>query len=141
VQGDDASAVETRVVQLLGLDHSDLATVPVLNACLFACAASLCSCVQGDDASAVETRVVQLLGLDHFDLAKDLLRNRLKIVWVSKLRQAQDETEVGLTAHASDAAEVSMNDASCVWPCRQCVALVRVNKACGHLRLCVGVQG
>jgi hypothetical protein len=50
--------------------------------------------VQGDDASAVETRVIQLLGLDHFDLAKDLLRNRLKIVWVSKLRQAQDETEV-----------------------------------------------
>jgi hypothetical protein len=55
--------------------------------------------VQGDDASAVETRVIQLLGLDHFDLAKDLLRNRLKIVWVSKLRQAQDETEVsGVTA-------------------------------------------
>ncbi|KAF6257784.1 RNA helicase, activating signal cointegrator 1 [Scenedesmus sp. NREL 46B-D3] len=49
--------------------------------------------LQGDDASAVETRVVQLLGLDHFDLAKELLRNRLKIVWVSKLRQAQDEAE------------------------------------------------
>lgn len=37
---------------------------------------------------------MQLLGLDHFDLAKELLRNRLKIVWVIKLRQAQDETEV-----------------------------------------------
>ncbi|WIA19957.1 hypothetical protein OEZ85_005838 [Tetradesmus obliquus] len=49
--------------------------------------------LQGEDASAVETRVVQLLGLDHFDLAKELLRNRLKIVWVSKLRQAQDEAE------------------------------------------------
>jgi pre-mRNA-splicing helicase BRR2 len=51
--------------------------------------------VQADEPSAVETRVVQLLGLDHFDLAKELLRNRLKIVWVSKLRQAQDEAEVG----------------------------------------------
>jgi len=39
--------------------------------------------------------VVQLLGLDNFELAKELLRNRLKIVWVMKLRQAQDDTEVG----------------------------------------------
>jgi pre-mRNA-splicing helicase BRR2 len=38
--------------------------------------------------------VVQLLGLDHFDLAKELLRNRLKVVWVTRLRQAQDEAEV-----------------------------------------------
>ncbi len=42
--------------------------------------------------------MVQLLGLDHFELAKELLKNRLKIVWVIRLKQAQDETEVG--AHA-----------------------------------------
>jgi len=51
-------------------------------------------CSQGDDPSACETRVVQLLGLDNFELAKELLKNRLKIVWVMKLRQAQDDTEV-----------------------------------------------
>jgi hypothetical protein len=61
------------------------------------CCASLDSCAgcsQGDDPSACETRVVQLLGLDNFELAKELLKNRLKIVWVMKLRQAQDDTEV-----------------------------------------------
>lgn len=42
-----------------------------------------------EDASVVENKVVQLLGLDQFPLAKELLRNRAKIVWVTKLRQAQ----------------------------------------------------
>lgn len=50
--------------------------------------------MQGDDPAACESRVVQLLGLDHFELAKELLKNRLKIVWVMKLRQAQDDAEV-----------------------------------------------
>ena len=49
---------------------------------------------QVDDGGAAETRVVQLLGLDHFELAKELLKNRLKIVWVIRLKQAQDEAEV-----------------------------------------------
>jgi hypothetical protein len=51
-------------------------------------------CPQVDDGGAAETRVVQLLGLDHFELAKELLKNRLKIVWVIRLKQAQDEAEV-----------------------------------------------
>jgi pre-mRNA-splicing helicase BRR2 len=42
-----------------------------------------------EDPAAVENRVVALLGLDQFPLAKELLRNRPKIVWVTKLRQAQ----------------------------------------------------
>jgi hypothetical protein len=40
--------------------------------------------------------VVQLVGLDHFELAKELLKNKLKIVWVTKLKQAQNEEEVSL---------------------------------------------
>jgi hypothetical protein len=42
-----------------------------------------------EDEASVENKVVQLLGLDQFPLAKELLRNRAKIVWVTKLRQAQ----------------------------------------------------
>lgn len=38
--------------------------------------------------------MVQLVGLDHFELAKELLKNRLKIVWVIKLRQAETEEQV-----------------------------------------------
>lgn len=49
---------------------------------------------QSQDDDGAETRVVQLLGLDHFELAKELLRNKLKIVWVTKLKQAQNEEEV-----------------------------------------------
>ena len=52
-------------------------------------AARVASALQEAEAAAAETKVVQLLGLDHFELAKELLRNRLKIVWVMKLRQAQ----------------------------------------------------
>lgn len=39
---------------------------------------------------------MSLLGLDQFPLAKELLRNRAKIVWVTKLRQAQ--VSIGLRA-------------------------------------------
>lgn len=41
--------------------------------------------------------MVQLVGLDHFELAKELLKNKLKIVWVTKLKQAQNEEEVSLS--------------------------------------------
>lgn len=61
--------------------------------CIPMCWVLLCR-PQVDDGGAAETRVVQLLGLDHFELAKELLKNRLKIVWVTRLRQAQDEAEV-----------------------------------------------
>ncbi|KAF8063039.1 BRR2A [Scenedesmus sp. PABB004] len=57
-------------------------------------AGEVMAALQGDDASACESRVVSLVGLDHFELAKELLTNRLKIVWVSRLRQAQDDAEI-----------------------------------------------
>lgn len=57
-------------------------------------AADVYEALRGDDDAAAEGRVVQLLGLDHFDLAKELLANRHKIVWVVRLRQAQDDAEV-----------------------------------------------
>lgn len=72
------------------------------------CLLLIVGCSQGDDPSACESRVVQLLGLDHFELAKELLKNRLKIVWVMKLRQAQDDSEVrntlGITLHVGSIA-------------------------------------
>lgn len=64
-------------------------TVPLPH-CLCVCFLVLCS--QDDDGA--ETRVVQLLGLDHWELAKELMKNKLKIVWVTKLKQAQNEEEV-----------------------------------------------
>lgn len=60
--------------------------------CLYGPYAVLLCCVQDDDGA--ETRVVQLLGLDHWELAKELMKNKLKIVWVTKLKQAQNEEEV-----------------------------------------------
>jgi hypothetical protein len=48
---------------------------------------------QGGDISTAENKLVQLLGFDHFDLAKELLRNRAKVVWVTRLRQAQGDDE------------------------------------------------
>jgi hypothetical protein len=52
--------------------------------------------LQLEDGGAAETHVVQLVGLDHFELAKELLKNRLKIVWIIKLRQAETEEQVGM---------------------------------------------
>ena len=49
---------------------------------------------RGVDGAPAEGGVWRLLGLDHFDLAKELLANRHKIVWVVRLRQAQDDAEV-----------------------------------------------
>lgn len=62
--------------------------------------------------------MVQLLGLDHFDLAKELLRNRLKVVWVSKLRQAQDEAEVRRTGAKGGRGWGSKRGAVRPKPCR-----------------------
>lgn len=58
------------------------------------CLHAVCPVSQFEDGGAAETRVVQLVGLDHFELAKELLKNRLKIVWVIKLRQAETEEQV-----------------------------------------------
>jgi pre-mRNA-splicing helicase BRR2 len=45
---------------------------------------------QGDDRD-VENRLVMLLDYDKFDLIKLLLRNRLKVVWCTRLARAEDE--------------------------------------------------
>lgn len=45
-----------------------------------------------DDRDA-ENRLVMMLDFDKFDLIKLLLRNRLKVVWCTKLARAQDESE------------------------------------------------
>ena len=48
---------------------------------------------QGDDDRDVETQLVQQLDFDKFDLIKELLKNRLKIVWCTRLQRAQAEDE------------------------------------------------
>jgi pre-mRNA-splicing helicase BRR2 len=61
-----------------------------------ALAGQVAAALEEEEDAVAETKVVQLLGLDQFELAKELLRNRLKIVWVVRLRQAQDDAEVAL---------------------------------------------
>ena len=53
-----------------------------------------CACVTqtGEDRD-VENRLVQLLDFDKFELIKELLKNRLKIVWCTRLQRAQAEDE------------------------------------------------
>lgn len=41
------------------------------------------------DARAAETDLVMTLGFDQFELAKELLANRAKIVWCTRLSRAQ----------------------------------------------------
>jgi pre-mRNA-splicing helicase BRR2 len=48
---------------------------------------------QGDGDRDVETQLVQQLDFDKFDLIKELLKNRLKIVWCTRLQRAQAEDE------------------------------------------------
>jgi hypothetical protein len=69
---------------MLAQTNSFLTMLPLVPLCV--------PCSQDDDGA--ETRVVQLLGLDHWELAKELMKNKLKIVWVTKLKQAQSEEEV-----------------------------------------------
>lgn len=46
-----------------------------------------------DDEAEVENALVALLDFDKFDLIKELLRNRLKIVWCTRRERAQSEDE------------------------------------------------
>lgn len=48
---------------------------------------------QVDDEAEVENALVALLDFDKFDLIKELLRNRLKIVWCTRRERAQSEDE------------------------------------------------
>ncbi|KAL3697093.1 hypothetical protein R1sor_011169 [Riccia sorocarpa] len=57
---------------------------------------------EGDDRD-VENRLVMLLDYDKFDLIKLLLRNRLKIVWCTRLARAEDD-------EAKKKIEEEMND-------------------------------
>lgn len=45
------------------------------------------------DVREIENRLVVLLDFDKFDLIKELIRNRLKIVYCTKLSRAQDDEE------------------------------------------------
>lgn len=47
---------------------------------------------EGDDRD-VENRLVMLLDYEKFDLIKLLLRNRLKIVWCTRLARAEDQEQ------------------------------------------------
>lgn len=49
--------------------------------------------LQSGDDRDVETQLVQQLDFDKFDLIKELLKNRLKIVWCTRLQRAQAEDE------------------------------------------------
>jgi pre-mRNA-splicing helicase BRR2 len=45
------------------------------------------------DAREVENRLVMLLDFDRFELIKELLKNRLRIVWCMRLARAEDEEQ------------------------------------------------
>ena len=47
---------------------------------------------EGDDRD-VENKLVLKLEFDKFEVIKELLRNRLKVVWCMRLERAQDEAE------------------------------------------------
>jgi len=47
---------------------------------------------KGDDRD-VENQLVQLLDFDKFELIKELLKNRLKILWCTRLQRAQGDEE------------------------------------------------
>lgn len=47
------------------------------------------------DGRDAENRLVPLLGFDRFDLIKELLANRLRVVWCTRLARAQDDEERG----------------------------------------------
>eukprot|EP01116_Phalansterium_solitarium_P019909 TRINITY_DN5728_c0_g1_i2.p1 TRINITY_DN5728_c0_g1~~TRINITY_DN5728_c0_g1_i2.p1 ORF type:complete len:2045 (+),score=776.70 TRINITY_DN5728_c0_g1_i2:174-6308(+) len=49
--------------------------------------------LENDDERDVENKLVQLLNYSNFDFIKILLRNRLKILWCSKLVHAEDDRE------------------------------------------------
>ncbi|KAK9842537.1 hypothetical protein WJX81_005041 [Elliptochloris bilobata] len=49
--------------------------------------------LQVEDEAEVENALVALLDFDKFDLIKELLRNRLKIVWCTRRERAQSEEE------------------------------------------------
>ncbi|GIL50154.1 hypothetical protein Vafri_6292 [Volvox africanus] len=46
-----------------------------------------------DDQRAVENELVLSLGFEHFELIKELIKNRLKIVWCTKLSRAETDEE------------------------------------------------
>lgn len=49
--------------------------------------------LQLPDAREVENRLVMLLDFDRFELIKELLKNRLRIVWCMRLARTEDEEQ------------------------------------------------
>jgi hypothetical protein len=62
------------------------------------------------DDRAVENELVMTLGFDHFELIKELLRNRVKLVWCIKLSRAQVGTRGGGSGGARCAVAVLQAD-------------------------------
>jgi hypothetical protein len=54
---------------------------------------ALFGCAQKGEDRNVEGQLVQLLNFEKFDLIKELLKNRLKIVWCTRLERAQGDAE------------------------------------------------
>ena len=50
-------------------------------------------CAQKGEDRECENTLVQLLDFDKFELIKELLRNRAKIVWCTRLQRAQGDDE------------------------------------------------
>uniref|UniRef100_A0A7S3QXY0 RNA helicase n=1 Tax=Dunaliella tertiolecta TaxID=3047 RepID=A0A7S3QXY0_DUNTE len=53
----------------------------------------LATLASATDSRAVENELVLALGFEQFELIKELLRNRLKIVWCTRLSRTQDDAE------------------------------------------------
>lgn len=104
VQEIDAYWLQRRISQAIG--NLDAAAAQQLSNQVF-------DALQLEESASIENKVVQLLGFDHFDLAKELLRNRLKVVWVIKLRQAQGDKQRKAVEDqmAADPATASILDA------------------------------
>ena len=51
--------------------------------------------LQLPDAREVENKLVMLLDFERFELIKELMKNRVRVVWCTRLARAQDEEERG----------------------------------------------
>ena len=59
----------------------------------FSIAPSIRLMLQGDDDREVENSLVVKLDFDKFEVIKQLLRNRLKIVWCMRLERSENDDD------------------------------------------------
>ncbi len=83
VQEIDAYWLQRRIARALGSSEADAArSQEVAEGVLGALAA-------GADQRALENELVLSLGFEQFDLIKELIKNRLRVVWCTRLSRAQ----------------------------------------------------